>query len=206
MKKISLACLAFFVLSCNAHATTTTVVTSLADFTAAVAGTTITTETFDNEIASAVSITFDTGVTSTLAGGDLVDAINFGDNRVDSGVYRGGVDGGGAVAALTTTFDFTTPIVGFGGDFGAISRLDVSIDGGTTFFDLFTETGEVNGFFGLVSTTAFSSVQFSTQNSTSFEGFRIDNLVFAAPVPVPAAVWLMGSALMGLVGVARRRS
>jgi hypothetical protein len=28
----------------------------------------------------------------------------------------------------------------------------------------------------------------------------------APPVPLPAAVWLMGSALLGLVGIGRRRS
>jgi hypothetical protein len=27
----------------------------------------------------------------------------------------------------------------------------------------------------------------------------------AAPVPLPAAVWLLGSGLMGLIGVGRRR-
>ena len=35
-------------------------------------------------------------------------------------------------------------------------------------------------------------------------GIIYDNLNFA-PIPVPAAVWLFGSGLLGLVGVARRR-
>ena len=34
----------------------------------------------------------------------------------------------------------------------------------------------------------------------------IDFAVYASPVPVPAAVWLFGSGLIGLVGVARRRA
>lgn len=34
---------------------------------------------------------------------------------------------------------------------------------------------------------------------------RIGNAASASPVPVPAAVWLFGSGLIGLVGVARRR-
>jgi hypothetical protein len=45
--------------------------------------------------------------------------------------------------------------------------------------------------------------------STNFNGSAVfyDNLVFApvSTVPVPAAVWLFGSGLVGLVGVARRR-
>lgn len=38
----------------------------------------------------------------------------------------------------------------------------------------------------------------------AFPGFNA-NFDFVAPVPVPAAVWLFGSGLVGLVGVARRR-
>ena len=38
----------------------------------------------------------------------------------------------------------------------------------------------------------------------AFPGFNA-NFNFTAPVPVPAAVWLFGSGLLGLVGVARRK-
>ena len=38
----------------------------------------------------------------------------------------------------------------------------------------------------------------------AFPGFSA-NFDFVAPIPVPAAVWLFGSGLIGLVGVARRK-
>ena len=54
-------------------------------------------------------------------------------------------------------------------------------------------------------TLSFGFGAVSTNNNGS--GVFYDNLSFArvAPVPVPAAVWLFGSGLLGLVGVARRR-
>ena len=36
--------------------------------------------------------------------------------------------------------------------------------------------------------------------------FAMDNLTAVSAVPVPAAVWLFGSGLLGLVGIARRKS
>ena len=46
----------------------------------------------------------------------------------------------------------------------------------------------------------------NTATDYSPSGVFYDNLAFNAPaVPVPAAVWLFGSGLLGLVGVARRR-
>ena len=62
-----------------------------------------------------------------------------------------------------------------------------------------------SGFFGLVSDTAIDSViirngLFSGGNR---DRFFIDNLRVNA-VPVPAAIWLFGAGLLGLIGVARR--
>ena len=50
----------------------------------------------------------------------------------------------------------------------------------------------------------------ATFQNTGFSGtqyfLRLTGIVSAAPVPVPAAVWLFGSGLLGLIGVARRKS
>lgn len=45
----------------------------------------------------------------------------------------------------------------------------------------------------------------TTATDWDASGVFYDNLEFAPAVPVPAAVWLFGSGLLGLVGVARRR-
>lgn len=57
-------------------------------------------------------------------------------------------------------------------------------------------------FFGIVNTdTAFSWVEIL--NTASVEAYGIDGVYFSRQVPVPAAVWLLGSALLG--GWARLR-
>ena len=52
---------------------------------------------------------------------------------------------------------------------------------------------------------SFGFVATATGNNGS--GIFYDNIVFAevSPIPVPAAVWLFGSGLIGLIGIARRK-
>jgi hypothetical protein len=76
----------------------------------------------------------------------------------------------------------------------------ISIDGGA-FFNLDDDSSTTfngQGTAFLLSTPTRSGLS----NATTF---RVDNIDVSA-VPVPAAVWLFGSALFGLFGVARRRS
>lgn len=71
-------------------------------------------------------------------------------------------------------------------------------------------TGTTNGDFNLVAAensfapTLNGSFLLMTNNDTDF-GTQM-NLVSFRPVPIPAAFWLFGSALLGLMGVGHRRS
>ena len=49
-------------------------------------------------------------------------------------------------------------------------------------------------------------VNFTGRSAPMVKNFRADGRSSVAAVPVPAAVWLFGSGLLGLVGVARRRT
>jgi len=184
-----------------------TVVTSLADFNVAIGGASTTTDPFDNAIPGGVFISFDSGIDSTLAGGNLGFALV--DNRVFDGNFDGGVDGNGSGGALTLTWDFPFPVIGFAFDIFGAAFVDVTIVGSGTFFDISTEIGGLNGFFGIVdAVTPFSAVEFSLQNSSSFDSFEVDNLVFArapAAVPEPATLALFGAGLLGMGFLRRRR-
>lgn len=97
--------------------------------------------------------------------------------------------------------------------------LDVSRSNGSSVNDSFTLIGLLNG-----STVDSQTVSLTTINTwttvklvgtfneiqwygsgSDFHPYGVDNLV-SSPVPVPAAAWLLGSGLLGLVGVARRKA
>ncbi len=56
-----------------------------------------------------------------------------------------------------------------------------------------------------VATSSLSTVYFLTLNPTGTVGNFVDNVSVSA-VPVPAAVWLFGSAFAGLIGFGRRKT
>lgn len=56
-------------------------------------------------------------------------------------------------------------------------------------------------YFSLYSDRAFDTVAFHTTNN---DGYGIDNLSVGSPTPIPGAIWLLGSGLVGLVGLRRR--
>jgi hypothetical protein len=56
--------------------------------------------------------------------------------------------------------------------------------------------------WGTVNSSAVTSIEFFVTGAQNMDSI-IDNV--SAVVPVPAAVWLFGSGLLGLVGIAKRK-
>lgn len=114
------------------------------------------------------------------------------------------------VSSMEITFD--TAVKGFFADFwaaGNTSPLTLTLSllaGGTT--DVYVPgAGIGQESFGFWSTEAITSIIFS---NTVNDGFSMDNIsagqTSSAPaVPIPAAIWLFGSALIGFFGIVRRK-
>jgi len=62
-------------------------------------------------------------------------------------------------------------------------------------------------FFGVIDPLGISAIHiFNSVMSGGGSGIEVDHLQYGgALVPVPAAVWLFGSGLLGLIGIARRK-
>lgn len=115
--------------------------------------------------------------------------------NISTGVNEFKADGDGLYDIL---FDFPPPPGGGGAKFEAGETVTYNITGITTLtaasFDFLSAPDGGHGPF-----TAAAHVQ--GINADPDSGWIAPN-----PVPVPAAVWLFGSGLLGLIGVARRKA
>ena len=112
----------------------------------------------------------------------------------------------------TLTFNFHTAITAFGFDqnnyfepiptgFFGLNMDSITLDG-LSFF-----VNNPSDFFGFTSDTPFNSIQFNEFGvSLAEDDYGIDNIEYSvSAVPVPAAAWLFGSALLGFFGFTRKR-
>jgi len=166
---------------------------NLGQFQAATPPTTL--ENFTTPLRPGLTIT---GSHVNISGGVMNDQIN--DNR-----------------ATSTTFAFAAPMIAFGGNFdlagpggmgtGILVTLDL-VGGGAQVLAREIPRTLSGGFWGFVSTLAFTAVRFSEGTQAgNVETYRLDNLRYAAapvPVPAPAALGLFGLGLLALGAVCRR--
>jgi len=143
------------------------------------------------------------------------------------GIYAASFNGGEVVGNGTLSQSFTTVIgntylLDF--DYGVFNapniaipqtqNLRVELIGGSTLLSqILTDTGSnpnvfttyAFGFTADSISTTLSFTDLTTLSQSASTDFVIDN-VSVSPVPVPAAVWLFGSGLLGLIGAARRKA
>lgn len=62
-----------------------------------------------------------------------------------------------------------------------------------------------NDFIGLISDTPIYRMEFDFVSGIGFGGDDLYFTQIASPIPLPAAAWLFGTALIGFVGYSRRR-
>lgn len=140
------------------------------------------TQTFDLIFSVPVSPSFTNGFMTGSLSGSYVDADNSGGATLNLNSWDGLIDG----TSQMNLFAFGGSCVGAG---CSVTISEVS-EGPTLY------TGPVSSTIGIhmnFSLSAGDSATFNTQ-------FEVN------PVPVPAAVWLFGSGLLGLLGLARRKA
>jgi len=148
--------------------------------------------TFNNSGPAASSIAdvyFDDGALLGIASVINGTGVNFSQGAAPGNLPAGNMASPPFVATTGFTADSNPPTQPNGVNPGETLGILFDLQTGLTFADVLTDLGDASLRIGI-------HVQgFDTGGSESFVNF----------VPVPAAVWLFGSGLLGLVGVARRR-
>lgn len=121
---------------------------------------------------------------------------------------------GGGSSGEYLKIDFSNPVESFSTLFGTSLGANITLNAYHNATLLGTQTlvgaiiiGDVrSGQIGFNSVSGITSVQLYSNpvGSTSSYNFSIDNVTISS-VPVPATAWLLGSGLLGLAGVARRK-
>jgi hypothetical protein len=109
-----------------------------------------------------------------------------------------GVDASEAPTLSFPELEFV--VTGFGADWVIQGDLIMEIQGTFIPFSTYLPTG--SGFLGIITDQPESPL---TANLLGTAVFGMDD-IRTANAPIPAAVWLFGSGLIGLIGVARRKS
>jgi len=155
---------------------------------------------------------FDVATTPILGGTSSflrIDAGTVGEIHTIDGT-RTLVAGSMSLDPFMLTFDLVAPttFVGFWvtdfGDGGA-GNLSFTNNAGDSF--VIASSPLANGnelFFGMVNDTS-SFTSFSLVKTSTDDGFGVDR-IFLSQVPIPAALWLFGSGLLGLIGIAKRKN
>ena len=167
------------------------------------------TETFDSLKKGANSITFDQGIVSLASSVDGTNEVSGNFTSDVNPSYRGRVGNGAVTASDKITWSFPELTFGFFGDFYGVMNLSVLV--GSESFDIPGSTdSKGRTTFGMLSAVSFSEITWRVKDAQGDDDlFGIDNFSYveSAPisaVPVPSALWLFGTGLLGLIGFSRR--
>jgi len=85
------------------------------------------------------------------------------------------------------------------------STFEVTLLGGGSFIESFTfnAANDIAAFVGVSSDVAFNRVQI--REITGGPENEFFGQFYTSPVPVPAAIWLFGTSLLGLLSIGKRR-
>lgn len=119
----------------------------------------------------------------------------------------------GEPEATTTTWEFATPLVGYGGNWDLAGPGGPGSNIAVSYYGSWVSVGEIpnsyaDGFWGFVSTDPFSKVRLQSGSNPEgawCETYELDNMVYSPPVPEPSSILALAAGLAGLGGMIRRR-
>jgi hypothetical protein len=139
--------------------------------------------------------------------------LNFIVDSGGNGYYCAGCDGSFLLDFTTTSIGSSSGVYGVGFDIIG----EQSVFGTTAFVTLGDNsvfnylipgiTGSSSLFWGITDAHLIRSIHFGLANrgiSKGSQRMALDNLTIGAVVPVPAAIWLFGTALIGFIGMSRK--